>query len=140
MKSLPLRVLIADDEHTIADVLARFLVRHGHEVRVAYDGLEAIRLARDFLPHVALLDINMPGLDGYSVAQQMRQDPKLTWTILVALSAWSNEEHKLRCLEAGFHRQIEKPYSLHAVSEILDTLAATNDGIAEVAERRRGRL
>ena len=92
---------------------------------------KALRLAHDFIPDVALLDINMPRLDGYLAAQQMRRDPKLKWTKLVALSAWSHEEHKRRCFEAGFDRQIVKPCSLLALSALVDTLAATNDPIGK---------
>jgi CheY-like chemotaxis protein len=132
-KSQPLRILVADDEHGIADSVARFLILCRCEVQVAYDGLEAIRLAHAFIPHVAVLDINMPGLDGYSVARQIRQDPTLKGTKLVALSAWSHEEHMRRCLEAGFDRQIVKPYGLHALSDLVDALVATNDGIVETS-------
>jgi CheY-like chemotaxis protein len=131
-ESRPIRILIADDEHDVADVVARFIARRGLEVRVAYDGLEAIQVARAFVPDVAVLDINMPGLDGYSAARQIRQDPNLKGTKLVALSARSHEEHQRRCLEAGFDRQIAKPCSLHALSELLAALAATNEDIAEV--------
>ena len=131
-KSRPLRILVADDEHAIADSLAKFFILRHHEVQVGYDGLEAIRLARSFVPHVAILDINMPGLDGYSVARQIRQDPTLKGTKLIALSALSHEEHIRRCDQVGFNKQIVKPYSFHALSELVDTLAAMDDGIAEV--------
>jgi CheY-like chemotaxis protein len=130
-KRRPLRILIADDEHGIADCLARFFKLQRREIRVAYDGLEAIRLARGFIPHVAILDINMPGLNGYSVARQIRQDPILKETKLIALSALSSEEHMRQCLDAGFDRQIVKPYNLHALSELVDTLAESDDGSAE---------
>jgi two-component system CheB/CheR fusion protein len=125
MDSRPIRVLVADDEHDLADLLATFFKRHGREVQVAYDGFEALRMAHDFLPQVAILDINMPGMNGYSVARQMRQDPNLKETKLIAYSTWSHEEHRQRCVEAGFDRQLAKPCSLHTVSELIDALVKT---------------
>ena len=123
-----LRILVADDEHALADLLATFLILCHGDVQVAYDGLEAIRLARGFIPDVAILDINMPILDGYSVARQMRATPHLKRTKLIALSASCDEN---RCLEVGFDQQLQKPCDLQVLLERVDALGAMSQEIAE---------
>src|SRR5438309_157047 len=72
-----LRILIVDDFVDAAESLAMLLALHGHVVRTAHDGIAAIATAREFSPHVILLDIGLPRLDGYCVAEQIRQKPML---------------------------------------------------------------
>ncbi len=119
--SLPRRrILVADDNVDAANSLARLLTRlHGQEVRVAHDGPEALALAGSFLPEVALLDIGMPGMDGYEVARRLRANPDLQGLLLVALTGWGQEDDRRRSEEAGFDRHLVKPVDPEVVRELL---------------------
>jgi CheY-like chemotaxis protein len=82
-----LRVLVVDDNRDAADSLALLLRLWGYDSRVSYDGVHALQRAHDFHPDCLLLDINMPGMDGYTVARRLRQEPELGSVKLVALTA-----------------------------------------------------
>jgi PAS domain S-box-containing protein len=112
------KVLVADDNRDAADTLARILAAYGHEVRVAYDGHSAIDECRRFSPHVAVLDIGMPGADGYQVARALRSAdasrPKL-----IALTGWGQEQDRSRALDAGFDHHLTKPADPQSVHELI---------------------
>jgi two-component system CheB/CheR fusion protein len=114
----PVRVLVADDNRDAADTLQRVLALYGHEVRVAYDGASALRIGQEFRPRVAVLDIAMPGSDGYEVAREMRRQQGRNVTI-VALTGWGNENDLRRALEAGFDHHIVKPVDPGALNHLL---------------------
>jgi CheY-like chemotaxis protein len=102
----------------------------GHEVRVAADGVQAVALAREFAPRVALLDIGMPRMDGYEAARQIRAALG-DEVMLVALTGWGQEDDQQRALEAGFDRHLTKP----ADPELLeDLIAAGADGSFQSGE------
>jgi PAS domain S-box-containing protein len=107
--SEPRRILVADDNQDAAESLALVLEMAGHEVRTAFDGEAALRLAAEFRPAVAFLDIGMPQLTGYEVAIRIRQE---TWgrsVHLVALTGWGQESDRLTAQEAGFDEHLVKP-------------------------------
>jgi CheY-like chemotaxis protein len=81
----------------------------GHEVRTAYSGEDALESAQAYRPDCMLLDIRMPGMDGYALARRLREQPELSRSQLVALSAYSSEEHGRRATEAGFDHYLVKP-------------------------------
>jgi DNA-binding response OmpR family regulator len=112
----PQKVFVVDDNRDAADTLGMFLELEGYEVRVAYDGEEAIREADKFHPDVALLDIGLPGRDGYEIARHMRreQDGDL---MLIAVTGYSSEDDVKRSREAGFDFHFGKPASLPALLE-----------------------
>jgi CheY-like chemotaxis protein len=119
MSHTPLRVLVVDDNHDGADSLLLILQAYGHEARAAYDGESALRLARSFRPDVVLLDIGMPGLDGYEVARRLRRDEGLHDALLVALSGWGEEEARRLSAEAGFDVYLLKPADLGQLQRLL---------------------
>jgi PAS domain S-box-containing protein len=102
------KVLLADDNRDSAESLATLLELFGHQVRVVHDGIAALEVARAFRPEVALLDIGMPGLNGYEVAQRLRQEMDGPLT-LIALTGWGQDEDRLRSREAGFDHHLVKP-------------------------------
>src|SRR5262245_25190757 len=102
------RVLVVDDYPDCAEGMARLLRRAGHEVDVALDGKAALQRARARPPDVVLLDIAMPGMDGYEVARQLRALFQGN-VRLVAVTAYVFEEDRQRCLEAGFDLHLVKP-------------------------------
>jgi CheY-like chemotaxis protein len=114
-----LRVLVVDDNHDAADTLAVLLSLWGYDCRVNYDGASTLQTARDYRPHCLLLDINMPRMDGYTVARQIRQQPELERVKLVALTAYSDETHAQRIQEAGFDHHVVKPANLDELERLL---------------------
>jgi signal transduction histidine kinase len=122
-----MRILVADDNYDAAQSLALMLSMEGHEVRTASNGVEALQLAEDFHPQVALLDIGMPKLDGYETARQLRQRPWAKSVLLLALTGWGQEDDKERARQAGFDRHLVKPLEPEMLSELLAPIAATPD-------------
>jgi signal transduction histidine kinase/ActR/RegA family two-component response regulator len=118
----PIRVLVADDNVDSADSLALLLSRVGHEVVVANDGLEALRRAEETRPDLALLDIGMPGLNGYDVARRIRSESWGTAMRLVALTGWGQHEDKTQATEAGFDAHLTKPVEMSALRELVATI------------------
>ena len=102
------RVLVVDDNEDAADSLATLLDVVGYQVRVAYDGPEAIEAADDFKPDAALLDIGLPHLSGYDIARHIRGTLG-TNVLLVAITGWGAEEDRRRAREAGFDHHFTKP-------------------------------
>lgn len=119
-----LRVLVADDNVDTADSLTLLLAAAGHEVCKAYDGPQALKAALDFRPAVALLDIGLPGLDGYEVARRMRRQPVLQNVVLVAMTGYGLENDRRRSQEAGFDHHLVKPVHFDKLEEIFAIAAA----------------
>jgi CheY-like chemotaxis protein len=113
------RVLVADDNRDAAKSLAMLLRALGHEVAVVYDGTTTVSTARSFRPHIALLDIGMPGLDGYGAARAIRGDPDGQHMKIVALTGWGQDEDARRAREAGFDAHLVKPAELETLRHIL---------------------
>lgn len=106
-----------DDNTDAAEMLAALLELDGHEILTANSGPAALALAELFAPEVALLDIGMPGMDGYTVARHLRR--KLELALLVAVTGYGQEEDRQRSRAAGFDYHLTKPVSLDAVRRIL---------------------
>lgn len=117
-----LRMLVVDDNVDAADTLVLLLEAYGHEMRSAYSGAAALRLARQFRPDVVLCDIGLPGIDGYTVASRLRADARLVSTVLVAVSGWGTEEVRRRARAAGFDYHLVKPVDLDSINGILERL------------------
>jgi CheY-like chemotaxis protein len=109
-----LRVLVVDDNVDTADALAYLVRAYGHSTQLAYDGEQALRVAQDFCPHVILLDIGLPVLDGYEVAKLVRQ--QLPETEIVAISGVLDRDLSL---EAGMSDHFVKPVDFDAVLDLL---------------------
>jgi PAS domain S-box-containing protein len=105
----PLKVLVADDNADAAETLTLLLRLEGHAVQTANDGIRALELARDFHPDVALLDIGMPGLNGFEVAAAIRREPWARAARLIAITGWGKDHDKQRSKEAGFDEHLTKP-------------------------------
>jgi PAS domain S-box-containing protein len=103
------RILVVDDNADNADALAMLLESYGQEVSVARGGLNAIELADAFHPELAIVDIGMPDIDGYSVARALRQRSWAKRTRLIALTGWGQDKDKSRAREAGFDQHLTKP-------------------------------
>jgi CheY-like chemotaxis protein len=117
------KILVADDNRDAADSLQRILSLYGYEVEVAYDGAAAIRLDGAFRPRVAVLDIGMPGANGFEVARSIRgsRGDRVT---LIALTGWGQEGDRRRAMEAGFDYHLTKPVDPGALNDLLVEVAA----------------
>jgi signal transduction histidine kinase/CheY-like chemotaxis protein len=113
------KVLVADDNRDAAEVLAMLLSTYGHDTRVAFDGHAAVDLARSFQPDVALLDIGMPGLDGYGVVRVLRTEPWADGLMLIAMTGWGGPEARRQALDAGFDLHLTKPVSPEEIERVL---------------------
>ena len=99
------------------------LKESGHDVRTAQDGPTALEAALDYRPDVVLLDIGLPGLDGFEVAKRMRQQPILQNVVLVAMTGYGQESDRQRSQEAGFDHHLVKPANFEKVQEILASVS-----------------
>jgi CheY-like chemotaxis protein len=114
-----LRVLVADDNVDTADTMAMLITTLGHDVRKAYDGPASLEAALDYRPDIMLLDIGLPGLDGYQLAKRIRGQAALQDVVLVALTGYGHESARQRSLGAGFDHHLTKPHDLKQLEQIL---------------------
>ena len=117
------RVLVVDDNLDAARMMTLRLKADGHEVRTVHDGETAIKTALRYRPDVMLLDIGLPGLDGYEVARQIRQEPTLQNIVLVAMTGYGQDSDRLQSREAGFDHHLVKPAETKSVQAILAVVA-----------------
>jgi signal transduction histidine kinase/DNA-binding response OmpR family regulator len=115
------RVLLVDDNADLAFTMSALLRFGGHEVRVASDGTTALEAANEWQPEVILLDIGLPGIDGYEVARRIRQQPAFQDVLLIAMTGYGQQEDRLRSQEAGFDHHLVKPARFDELQQILAT-------------------
>lgn len=115
------RVLIVDDNREAAETLEELLTLHGHEVATAYDGSSALAQVREFRPEVVLLDIGLPGKDGYQVAAELRGEPASESALIVALTGYGSAEDLRRSRAAGFNHHLVKPVDLAELQRLIDS-------------------
>jgi CheY-like chemotaxis protein len=115
---------VVDDNQDAAIGLSLLIRAFGHLSRMTYDGLSAIKIALEYQPNLVLLDIGLPGLNGLEVARQIRQQPVLKNTVLVAVTGWGTGEDKHRSTDAGFDHHLVKPADVDRLREIVTTVAA----------------
>ncbi|MBB5406096.1 MULTISPECIES: PAS domain-containing hybrid sensor histidine kinase/response regulator [unclassified Paraburkholderia] len=120
----PLRILLVDDNRDSADSLAMLLELKGHEVRIAYEGEQALQISPRFSPHLALIDLAMPKMDGYATLAAMRARPEMSRTMYAAMTGFGHASDLDRTRHAGFHAHLVKPVEM----AVLDALLAKADG------------
>lgn len=113
------RVLVVDDHLDITSLLARLLLQCGFEVETALDGRAATEKARSFHPDYILLDIGLPGMNGYEVAEMLHGDEAQKDTTIIAISAYGPEVHPLRSRQAKFDYHLVKPVDLEVLLSLL---------------------
>ncbi|MCD6077754.1 MAG: hypothetical protein K0R89_1692 [Ramlibacter sp.] len=118
------RVLVVDDNVDAAETLATFLEMIGMQVRTVHDGHAGLAAAREMAPDVVLLDIGLPGISGYEVAEALRAEARHSRMTLVALTGWGAEDDRRKAAAAGFHHHLTKPVDLQALETILRGLRA----------------
>ncbi|MEP7050464.1 MAG: hybrid sensor histidine kinase/response regulator [Pseudomonadota bacterium] len=106
------RILVVDDNDDAADLLSLMLRNAGFETKTVYDGPAAIEAARTFRPNIAILDIGLPGMTGYELAERLRADDRLRETALIALTGWGTPDDRKKAMAAGFDVHLTKPVSI----------------------------
>ncbi len=123
-----LRILIVDDNRDGADSLGEMLRTRGNEVRIAYDGLEALDVAAEFRPDVVLLDIGLPKLNGYEACRRLREQPGGERMVIIAQTGWGQDEHRQRTQEVGFDHHLVKPVDPVPLMRLLAAVHAHTAG------------
>lgn len=119
-----LRILVVDDNVDAAEVLAALLEMNGYELRVAYDGQQALELAEQFVPDAIFLDIGMPGMSGFEVAKALRARPPLAQAAIIALTGWGAASDRTESKAAGFDHHLTKPTNFDDIEALLISLTA----------------
>ncbi len=113
------RVLVVDDNADNAEIMAAILKEVGHEVHVVYDGHAAIAAVRRLRPEFVFLDLGLPGLDGFQVAETLRREPGMEAMRIIAVTAYAQESDRRRTREAGFDYHLVKPVDMDFVESLL---------------------
>lgn len=116
------RILVVDDNHDSADMLASLLEFAGHEVRTANDGASAVAAAREFLPQLAFLDIGLPDMNGYALAEAIQDLPGLERAVLVALTGYGQQKDRENAMARGFDHHLTKPVSYETLVDTIERL------------------
>jgi CheY-like chemotaxis protein len=122
------RILVVDDDHDSAESLAMLFQLMGHDVRAAHNGLAAVDLAEAFRPDLIVLDIGMPGLDGYEVCRRIRRHSWGQDTVIAALTGWSRDEDRDRSEQAGFDHYLVKPVDPKALEDLIAAAGGRGSG------------
>jgi PAS domain S-box-containing protein len=120
--STPRRILVVDDNVDAAESLAMLLQLAGHTTEAVHSGPAALEAVRAFKPEVVFLDIGLPGMNGYEVAQKLREEPDTSGTVLVALTGWGTEDDRQKAKDHGFDHHLTKPAEAAHVAALLATL------------------
>ena len=120
--------MVVDDSVTVRKVTSRLLERHGYEVVLAKDGLDAITKLEDIRPDIMLLDIEMPRMDGFEVASLVRHNPNLVGLPIIMITSRTGEKHRERAFQIGVNCYMGKPFQeqqlLDTIGELLASTAA----------------
>ncbi len=107
-----------DDNQDTVHSLARLLTMRGHQVATAFDGVAALKLAHEFHPDILLLDLGLPGIDGYELARRLRAEG-FSQTPIVAISGYAQASDRARSREAGFNYHFAKPVDFDALADLI---------------------
>jgi CheY-like chemotaxis protein len=116
------KLLIADDKATSRELMRTVLEKCGYAIREASDGIEALRCAREIRPDLIILDLHMPGVDGYGVVSELRREEEFADTPIMALTASAMQGDRERALAAGFDSYVTKPIPLSALRAEVERL------------------
>ncbi|KRB83869.1 hybrid sensor histidine kinase/response regulator [Noviherbaspirillum sp. Root189] len=122
----PLRILVVDDNKDAANTLEMFLGATGHTVSVEYIAADAIERARATLPHVCLLDLGLPDIDGHELARRLRAMPETCTAVLIAVTGYSHERDKEKSIAAGFDHHLVKPLDTAKLARLLSSIVSSS--------------
>jgi CheY-like chemotaxis protein len=116
------RLMVVDDNRDAAETMSMLFELWGHEVVCAYDGRSALETAAKYRPDAVFLDIGLPGMDGYEIAERMRELPESGRTVLIAITGYGQEEDRRRSREAGIDHHLVKPVAPETLQQLLESL------------------
>ena len=120
--SAPKRLLVVDDNKDAAESMSMLLEMWGHEVAFAYDGPSALETAEQWRPQAVFLDIGLPGMDGYEVAERLRSLPHAKDAVLIAITGYGQDDDRQRSQRAGIDHHLVKPVAPDALRSLIDSL------------------
>ena len=120
------RVLVIDDDTDILDSTAAVIRMIGHDVETAVDGPSGVEVGRTFLPQLVLLDVGLPGMDGYRVARLVRAEPWGERVLLAAMTGWVRDTDRDAATEAGFDVHVSKPVNLRTLQDLIERAASVH--------------
>jgi len=129
---ISLHVLVVDDDVAAAEAVAALLELQGHRPALLHDGLGVLEAARSFVPDVIVMDLGLPGINGYEAAALLRQERSLDGILLVALTGWGTEAHKRASLHAGFDFHLTKPVTYDGLARILRKVEPYRMGVLTI--------
>ncbi|SRR5579883_3111699 len=116
------RLLVVDDNRDAAESMSMLLEMWGHDVVYAYDGPTALRTAEQWQPEAVFLDIGLPGMDGYEVAERLRELPRAKGAVVIAITGYGQDDDRLRSRRAGIDHHLVKPVAPDALRSLIDSL------------------
>ncbi|HEX5463057.1 MAG TPA: response regulator [Steroidobacteraceae bacterium] len=116
------RLLVVDDNRDAAESMSMLLEMWGHDVAYAYDGPSALERAEQWQPEAVFLDIGLPGMDGYEVAERLRELPQSKDAVLIAITGYGQEDDRLRSRRAGIDHHLVKPVAPDTLRNLIDSL------------------
>lgn len=116
------RLMVIDDNRDAAESMSMLFELWGHEVICVYDGRTALETAAKFRPDAVFLDIGLPGMDGYEIAERLRESPQAARAVLVAITGYGQDEDRRRSREAGIDHHLVKPVAPDTLLALLDSL------------------
>jgi CheY-like chemotaxis protein len=116
------RLLVVDDNRDAAESMSMLLQMWGHEVVFAYDGPSALETAEQWQPEAVFLDIGLPGMDGYEVAERLRELPHAKGAVLIAITGYGQDDDRRRSRRAGIDHHLVKPVAPDALRSLIDSL------------------
>ncbi len=116
------RLLVVDDNKDAAESMSMLLEMWGHEVAFAFDGPSALETAEQWQPEAVFLDIGLPGMDGYEVAERLRELPHAKDAVLIAITGYGQDDDRLRSVRAGIDHHLVKPVAPDALRNLIDSL------------------
>ncbi len=131
-----MQILIADDQADIRDLLTTLLELDGYDVAAVGDGSRAAEAIELQHPDVAIIDIELPGLDGYQVVTRIRANPQLNDVYLIAVTGHGHPGQRRRALECGFDAHLVKPVDVKGLTRLIATRFAPPEAIAQSAPKR----
>lgn len=118
-----LRVMIVEDNEALAQTTGWLIEMLGYDYRLAGSAQQALADVKAYAPHVMMLDLGLPGMNGYDLCRALRADSDLRDTVFVAQTGWGEAEHRRMSAEAGFHHHLVKPVYLEALEDVLGGIA-----------------
>jgi len=122
-------ILLAEDNEFTAETMQDYLLFHGYRVNLARNGLEVIELALSTQPDLIIMDIQMPGMNGFEATQRLRLEATTAQTPIIALTALAMSGDRERCLDAGANAYFSKPISLRQLMETIQTFLGTREKV-----------